>query len=274
MEIRELITKMDAINLFSSLSPNTGFPPPLDSSSHTLASSDTAMSKLNSSQEALQQNTVNEGNEAFLRVIKPKAAQRSAPPRAVQNEEASTSPQPQRQWTSPPPMRVSVGARVLEGSVPRHVCLPLPLLFPVRCRAIRPRVKFRWCNSCNMIIFIFVGCQQAVEDPKEVEAANQQVVFLSFRSKKFAMRLYTPNAVQACKRVCMHTHCITLYSHAFHQTRSLTFSLCFVQFDAMSASDFVFRRQCADTHAARTQTHTCSHCCLLCWVQCDGMGTL
>ena len=112
MEIRDAIAKMDAINLFSSLSPSPGFPPPLDSSSHTSASSDTAMSKLNRSQEALQQNTVPEGNGALLQV-KPKVAQRSAPPHAVQNEEVSTSPQPQRQWTSPPPTRVSVGARVL-----------------------------------------------------------------------------------------------------------------------------------------------------------------
>jgi hypothetical protein len=74
--------------------------------------SDTEMSKLNSSQEALQQNTVPEGNGALLRV-QPKVAQRSVPPRAVQNEEVSTSPQPQRPWTSPPPTRVSVGARVL-----------------------------------------------------------------------------------------------------------------------------------------------------------------
>jgi hypothetical protein len=159
MEIRDAIAKMDAINLFSSRSPTPGFPPPMASSSHTSASSDTAMSKLNSSQEAQQQNTVPEGNGALLRV-KTKVAQRSAPPRAVQTEEVSTSPQPQRQWTSPPPTRVSVGARVLDDSVARHVCLPLPLLFPVRCRAIRPRVKCRWCISCNMIMSMLVACRR------------------------------------------------------------------------------------------------------------------
>jgi hypothetical protein len=68
------------------------------------------MSKLNSSQEALQQNTVPEGIGALLRV-QPKVAQRSAPPRAVQNEEVSTSPQPQQQCTS-----ASQGSRL--SSVP------------------------------------------------------------------------------------------------------------------------------------------------------------
>ena len=72
--------------------------------------SDTEMSKLNSSQEALQQNTVPEGNLALLRV-QPKVAQRSAPPRAVQSEEVSTSPQPQQQCTS-----ASQGSRL--SSVP------------------------------------------------------------------------------------------------------------------------------------------------------------
>ena len=132
MEIRDAIARMEAINLFSSLSPTPGFAPPLNSTSHTSASSDTEMSKLNSPQEkgpagpleALQGllNTVPGGNGTLLRV-KPKVAQRSAPPRAVQKEEVSTSPQPQPQqsWTSPPPSRVSVGERVLEGSVARQV---------------------------------------------------------------------------------------------------------------------------------------------------------
>ena len=64
-----------------------------------------------------------------------------------------------------------------------------------------------------MITCVYVGCLQAVEDPNDAEAANQQVVVLNSRSKTFAMRLYTQNTLQACTRACMHTHCITLHPH-------------------------------------------------------------
>jgi len=122
-----------------------------DTRMSTGRASDTEICKLNSSQEALQQNTVPEGNRALPRV-QPKVAQRSAPPRAVHNEEVSTSPQPQQEWTSllqgsrissvpPPPSSASkspqsvadrLKSAVSVESEPPPCLLPAPLPPPLQ----------------------------------------------------------------------------------------------------------------------------------------------